>query len=51
MFPVESVSLGDAVTDVMIRAEGPFKESWFLERVKVKRGFYDEEENVFDCER
>ena len=47
VFTVEAVDLGDVVDDVMIRMDG--QGLWKLDRVKVKRGYYDEEEMMFDA--
>jgi len=51
MFMIEAVSLGNVVDDVIICMDGPQESTWILDRVKVKKDFYDEEEFIFDSNR
>nr|XP_026691111.1 lipoxygenase homology domain-containing protein 1-like isoform X2 [Ciona intestinalis] len=51
VFTVEAVSLGDVINYVSINVKGPTTSSWLLERVKVKRGYYDDEEQIFEYDK
>ncbi|XP_076807722.1 lipoxygenase homology domain-containing protein 1-like isoform X3 [Clavelina lepadiformis] len=51
VFTIEAVALDDAIDYVSLRVNGKVTQPWKLDRIKVKRGYYNNEEQIFECNR